>query len=177
MADREKFDIPVKYLVLAFALAAVWIWHKPSKLPESAEQGLELSRAERDVASAMSSGATAVDPCLNRPKCFYLYVAPWCPHCHEFLPHVAEIRENWRAPNRPGLKIVIGWDKPAAIREMATQIGAPTFVDDGEGFRKSLNIDSVPYFVVVDKNRQVIARGDDAFHRLNDEMRDQPVAR
>jgi thiol-disulfide isomerase/thioredoxin len=163
----RAFALPKKYYLLPLLFLAVWAWHKrsPPKFPDFADQSLAAVQGARQTAAIDQT-----DPCVDRPYCVYLYVAPWCPHCKEFLPHISQIRGFWQDSSRPGLKVVIGWDKMPAIQEMATQIEPPRFADESEIFRKSLGLKSVPYLLVVDNHRQIVAQGSAAVDWLNDEI-------
>lgn len=155
-----------KYLLFAFFAVALVAWKKwpLPKFPAAADGWVTIN------ASPNAAFEAAVDPCAGRPYCLYVYVSPWCPSCHRFLPHIQEIRGAWKEPGRPGLKVIIGNDKPAAIAEMAGQIGAPTYMDEKERFRAGLRITSIPRLIVVGPSRRIVAEGDDALEWLNDEI-------
>jgi len=159
--------IPAKYFVLALLIGGACLWHlrPPMSMPEIADKALVRLQSAREPAEVSDA-----DPCQDRTYCLYLYVAPWCPACHEFLPHVPEIRKFWQDGSRPGLKVIVGWDKEPALDEMAAQIGPPIFADESAIFRKSLKFRGVPYFMVVNQRHQIIAQGSAALAWLNGEI-------
>ncbi len=101
------------------------------------------------------------DPCENREYCVYVYLAPWCPHCQDWLSTLAICRNALKPMDRPGLKVIIGDDKKDAINGMAAQVGPPVYLDIDNKFLHALHIHSFPDFIVVDGTQHVVASGED----------------
>jgi hypothetical protein len=111
------------------------------------------------------------DPCENRDHCVYLYLAPWCPHCRDFLPYITDFRNYWKSMDRPGLKVIVGNGKKDAINEMASHIGPPVYLDFHDKFLQAVHVNSFPYVVVVGADQRVIASGsEDGINWINKEI-------
>ena len=96
-------------------------------------------------------------PCAGKDYCVYIYLAAWCPHCRDLIQNIQQYRNFWRDGKRPGLIVIVGNDKKAAIESMAMSVGVPVFLDSEDKFRKKFHINFFPYFMVVDRDKHIIA--------------------
>ena len=111
---------------------------------------------------------TQIDKCSSQKKCIYIYVAPWCPACHDFLKQYSMIK-NKLAEKNIGTLLVVGSDenrsKEVAMKE---ELGADAVLDTIQGdFRKQNGIDSFPYMIVTESENKVIAVGQSAVDFIN----------
>lgn len=92
---------------------------------------------------------SAVDECLNRDACIVVYLAPWCPHCHDAIGVIHALREKTRTSTRLGLRVVVGADTEANLEKMAQEIGGVVFLDTERRLQKKLNRPGVPHWYLV----------------------------
>ncbi|HSA24218.1 MAG TPA: hypothetical protein P5076_22345, partial [Myxococcota bacterium] len=102
-------------VLLLVAAAITWsLW--PRKLPRT---DLVPSRAH----------ASGLDPCLGKPRCLVVYLAPWCPSCKSAARVVREAIAGYAGSREVGVQAVVGQDERGALEEMAAGIGPSTFLD------------------------------------------------
>lgn len=76
-------------------------------------------------------------------KCLTIVVAPWCPYCRASTPQLIEFRKYLKEKNVYS-RVVVGMDKPQALRDYAVVFGPDTLLDpDG-----ALSAGGVPHFFV-----------------------------
>lgn len=152
-------------LIGIFVFIGWKIFYHPS-FPSTANDYLSIYSAKNS-----SNPVSFSNPCDGRDHCVYIYLAPWCPHCREFLSEITEFRVYWKAMDRPGLKIIVGDDKKDAINEMAATINPPVYLDFSNKFLRAVHLHSFPYIFIVDANQHIIVSGnDDSIDWINKEI-------
>ncbi len=98
-----------------------------------------------DVTLPTLSGAQASLRACATSQCVIAYVAPWCPHCRATTAGILELRDLlWKKGVL--LRVVVGMDQPAALRDYAKSFGPNTMLDADKRFQVS----GVPHFFVTD---------------------------
>ena len=80
----------------------------------------------------------------DTPKCLTVFLAPWCGYCRAATPAIKDLR-TYLAGRGVGTRIIIGKDKPQALKEYADEFGPETLLDVDGDFRFS---GGVPHFFV-----------------------------
>ncbi len=113
-----------------------------------------------------------IDKCLSRSQCVLMYVAPWCPACHQFLNDYQMIKTQLDLRN-VGTLIIVGGDEIRAKEiDMKEELGAEAILDTPlNDFRTKNHIDMFPYFVVTNAKGEVFVQGNpDGFAYINKKM-------
>jgi hypothetical protein len=92
----------------------------------------------------------ALASCPTR-KCLTAYVAPWCPHCREATPAIIALRDYLK-PRGVTTRVIVGLDKPKAVRDYAATFGPDTILDPAG----TLQPGGVPHFYVTDDTGALI---------------------
>lgn len=112
------------------------------------------SKAERMPTFTLSPAETGKGAdCLTKPKCVFVYVAPWCPACHATRPTIQALATEWKSASDIGITVVVGKDEPAKLRETAAQFEQGAFLDLDGSFHKSAKVEGVPYWLVVESSK------------------------
>jgi len=85
------------------------------------------------------------------PKCFTVYVAPWCPYCHASTPSILGLR-TFLEDHGVTTRIIVGMDRPEAVRDYAATFGPNTLLDPAG----KLDIQGVPHFFVSDHTGRIL---------------------
>jgi hypothetical protein len=102
-------------------------------------------------------------PCEGRDRCVFVYFAPWCPACKGVLNEIRKVRDAWKNNSaRPGMMIVVGNAEEDALNGMAEQIGPPVFLDTKDIFLKALHVKSLPYFIIIDAQQNILLKDSQA---------------
>jgi len=115
--------------------------------PAKSAANLELTPSQANQGGA---------PCFGKERCVLVYIAPWCGACKATIPAIIRLRDQWAESPLYGLSIIVGADTPERIEETASEVGTSTFVDKDASLHKSLKVNGVPYWLVLDKERKVI---------------------
>lgn len=94
--------------------------------------------------------------CLGKHRCVLVYVTPWCPACSATVPAIEKIRERWAHSPVYGLSVIIGNDESEKIEATAAKIGEGTFVDKDDSVHGKFQIQGVPHWLVIDKDRKIL---------------------
>lgn len=95
------------------------------------------------------------DPCADRPRCFVVVVAPWCPACHGAIGFLRTMRDYAVDRGDLGVQIIVSHDKIPQLETMADEIGGPVYLDPARAMRGS----AVPRWWVIVQRRKVLTRG------------------
>lgn len=85
-------------------------------------------------------------------KCLTVFVAPWCGFCRAATPAIRALREHLAARGVE-TRVVVGKDKPEAIREYAVEFGSGTILDPDWEFRFT---GGLPHFFVSREGGEVV---------------------
>lgn len=114
-------------------------------------QKAALSFLNVDLPRADGGGLVWMAGCPT-DKCLTVFVAPWCGFCRAATPAIRALREHLAARGVE-TRVVVGKDKPEAIREYAVEFGSGTILDlDGE-FRFT---GGLPHFFVSREGGEVV---------------------
>lgn len=124
-----------------------------------------VGTAAPEVQGATFDGTPVAITADGRPKVL-VFLAHWCPHCQREVPVLA----GWLAGNGPpgdvdiyGVATSTSSERPNYppsewLREEGFTV--PTLADDGQGSAAvAFGLSSFPYYVVLDGDHQVLARG------------------
>lgn len=109
---------------------------------------LACSRAPKglpDVALPKLAGGEAKLSECAAAKCLTVYVAPWCGYCRAATPAIRALRV-FLAGKGVATRIVVGMDRPEALRDYAREFGPDTLLDAG----RAMAVNGVPHFYVSD---------------------------
>ncbi len=154
-----------KILLFIGILVGAIYYHQQTKavyMPVGAMNGLTLVSSQ--------NLDTTTDPCLNRPYCVVIYLAPWCPHCRNAVKYVNDLRSFWASTERPGLKVVVGADKKENLESMAQTIGGNVYLDLEGKFKDLMKVDFYPTWYVISKEGMILKRKKAAIGWVNDEV-------
>ncbi|WP_087017378.1 peroxiredoxin family protein [Thaumasiovibrio subtropicus] len=91
----------------------------------------------------------------SQPKCVVVYVAPWCPHCHNRRPTIISLVHALRQEGIP-VEVVIGKDSITEVREYARKYPFPVSYDAGGDRYRNMRVPGVPYFRVINASGKSI---------------------
>jgi thiol-disulfide isomerase/thioredoxin len=112
-----------------------------------------------------------IDKCLAYMNCVLVYVAPWCPACHEFLNQYSQIKGRLESKNVGSLLIVGADENRSKEVAMKEELGALAILDNINGdFRKTNGVDSFPHFIVIDPAGKILERGSAGVDFINATM-------
>jgi len=106
------------------------------------------------------------DACYGKPKCVFVYVAPWCPACNASVEVIQAMHQRWNlsgAVRTHGIRAVVGRDKPDRNQEKASELGVFATVDRDDRFAQTQVIDSFPTWIVVDAQGKTLQRFSGSF--------------
>jgi hypothetical protein len=147
-------------------VALAWAFWPLPRYPEE----IPLTRWKADP----NAEAVGTDPCAGRSRCVVVYLASWCPACRQCAQDtVPQLRQFWKEPDRPGLRVVVGSGEPAKIDEMARLVGDPVYLDATGAFGTRMKVDFFPKFFVVDEANRVMKSGRGAISWMNTEINDR----
>lgn len=149
--------------IIIVSMIVLWVGWKAfyhPKFPDEASGSLTL----------FSQSRLTETPCAGREYCVFVYMAPWCPACKAAIPLVSDLRNFWRDNDRPGMMVIIGNGKPDALEAMARLMGSPVFLDKQDKFLHAAGVRHFPYFIVVDKEKNILARGQAAQRWVEQEI-------
>ena len=112
--------------------------------------------------------------CQQQKSCFVVYVAPWCPACHQFISNYKQHKDIFKAKGL-GFVYIVGADENRQ-KEIDMQISlAPEAVLDSadHAFLKHHRIKSFPTVLLVNKAWKVLKQGQLAYDFINERMNDQ----
>ena len=98
------------------------------------------------------------DPCFGKTRCLLVYSAPWCPTCRSRTAFLGELAAVARKYPKLGVKVVVGLDEAAALRNFAQSISAPTILDEDRTVAASLGVHSVPHYFWLDEKGTILDR-------------------
>ncbi len=98
----------------------------------------------------LAGGQTKLASC-TAAKCLTVYVAPWCGYCRAATPAIRALRV-FLADNGVATRVIVGMDRPDALREYAADFGPDTLLDAGQ----ALSVGGVPHFYVTDASGKLI---------------------
>lgn len=111
----------------------------------------------------MSRGNQSIgDACTGKRQCLIFFVAPWCGACHKSVNFLTAINSELRNNPAVGFSIIVGRDREAAIRKMATLFPFPVGMDFNRQASPYFG-SSVPSWIVIDDSRHITARGSGAY--------------
>ncbi len=128
-----------------------------------------IKKEFKELIAQSNSGALS---CQNSQKCLFVYIAPWCGACKQFLsklfPHILPIIEKYHQKKMAGLEIIIGMDQKEKIEAMAKEYKMEVYHEDSsKKYQNMFHIKAVPTFIAVDSKGNIIkkqegfgARGD-----------------
>lgn len=149
---------PVPAQSAVSALAAVPA-PQPSAAPASQAEAISPERRQKaalsflnvDLPRADGGGLVWMAGCPAE-RCLTVFVAPWCGFCRAATPAIRALREHLASRGVP-TRVVVGKDKPEAVREYAVEFGSDTILDlDGE-FRFT---GGLPHFFVSREGGEVV---------------------
>lgn len=138
----------MKYLLLAVGVVIAYFALRghgrlPAELLPEFAQGQIRTRT-------MAGGACTAERCLT------VVVAPWCPVCRRLDSTIIALRAAAEASGVP-VSMVIGMDKPEALRSYGEHYAQPVLLDEQRNFTRRAKIRTVPYFAVTDRNGEIVA--------------------
>jgi thiol-disulfide isomerase/thioredoxin len=155
-----------RLVVFAFlALAAVG----------AAPTGTAAASAEHDVLHAYAftpaEGQSLALSSMKGEVVVLAFWATWCRPCRTELPRLAELHENLKARGGRVLAVSVDTD-PDRVADFLEryEIALPVVIDGPDGLARSLDLESLPYALILDRNGEVAARitgsGEDAWSNL-----------
>ncbi len=106
------------------------------------------------------------DACYGKPKCVFVYVAPWCPACNASIEVIQAMHQRWNLSSTVtthGIRAVVGQDKPDKNQEKARELGSFATVDQDGRFAKTQVIEGYPTWIVVDAQGKTLQRFSGSF--------------
>lgn len=110
------------------------------------------------------------DNCTDKKFCAVVYVAPWCPACQQMAPQLRTAIERAKTKNNFGLKVVVGQGTREQNEAEAASFGAAGSADQDNVVHTALGVDRYPSFFVMDQEKTVILRHEEAFAWLNEQL-------
>ncbi len=98
------------------------------------------------------------DPCNQKLRYLFVYLAPWCPVCKRARSVVSEIRYRFSGSTKVGVKLVVGMDKRPKLEAYAKELGEPVFLDVDGALRREVDIPGVPHWFVTDARGKILDR-------------------
>lgn len=94
--------------------------------------------------------------CEGKKLCGIIYLAPWCPACHQYQPMIVSALANFKNNDEHGIQIIMGMEIQIGENErVAREIGADVIIDHDRKYAKMMNISYFPTFLVADQNHKV----------------------
>lgn len=158
-----------RLISLILVIAAGAFVYKKFKQPALKDVSIAIHNLRGPLSDYKVDQGAQIDKCfVNRKNCVLIYVAPWCPACHDFLRQYPRINAELDKKNI-GTLIIVGADdirsKEVAFKE---ELGTNAILDTVDGdFRKKNVIESFPTILVTDSVGKVIANGSDSFKKIN----------
>lgn len=150
-----------RILVISALILGFFAWQK--------HEARERAREEREYSSAVTSNGG--DPCTGKKFCALIYLAPWCPACKSQVPLYRDYVEKAKTRGDVGVKVVVGQGRRAGDNEaMAKLFGAAGLVDHDSSYLKKYRVDRFPSLYVLDAERTIILRQEEAFHWLAEKL-------
>lgn len=150
----------MKYFVLLCALVAGIYWVKSRKPTNFPFLAMTPAKANTE----------AKETCFDKPKCVLVYLAPWCPYCHNGIPVIQALQTKFKDSPDVGLIVVIGSDQLEKLETMASLIGPHTFVDPQKTVSKAIGVESLPTWVVISSKRKIVNRVSGINMNVNDQL-------
>lgn len=109
--------------------------------------------------------------CLQQKDCLVVYVAPWCPACHQFISNYRQYKDAFKSKGL-GFVYVVGADENRQKEIDMKDSLAPEAVLDtvDHAFQKQHKINSFPTIMLVDKTGKVLKQGEEVFNFMNDRL-------
>jgi thiol-disulfide isomerase/thioredoxin len=107
--------------------------------------------------------------CVGKKQCALVYLAPWCPACNSIIPQLKIMLQNSSKNSDVGMQIIVGRGRASGDNQKkASEIGENVMTDDEAGsYAQSLNITYFPTFLMVDANKKVLAKDQEAMNLMN----------
>ncbi len=97
----------------------------------------------------------------ERTKCLVVYTAPWCGACKQFLTELfPTLLKGMQAYPHAGLEVIVGADKPSAIKTMGMALGMPYISDPEQKLFSALGMRAFPSFAGLDKQGKLLEVAD-----------------
>ena len=134
---------------------------------------VSLDAVRTQLSDSPVDQSAKIETCISKKRCVFIYVAPWCPACHQLLGQFERIKSGL-ARKDIGVLLVVGADddrqKEIALRN---QYDADAILDTTTGqFRKINKIDAFPTLIVMQPSGKVDAYGSAAITLLNTFLKD-----
>lgn len=106
------------------------------------------------------SSQSARNPFLESDKDVFVvvYLAPWCGPCRSSIRTVNELADQYRGSKEVSVVAFVGNDDRESLKEMASDIDAPTYLDLDGSARRSLGVRVFPTWVVARSDGKVIRK-------------------
>ena len=137
--------------VIALAIAAVVAYSllKTDPFPQ-----VDLSPAPANEVSS--------DPCIGKPTCVVVYMAPWCGYCKRAVPTVKELAKLWVDDPDRGIKAVVGSGRGNQNYVMALALSPEVYVsiDATQSLYRelqNLGFKGVPHWYRIDEQGHIAA--------------------
>lgn len=107
--------------------------------------------------------------CHGKKMCGLVYLAPWCPACNSVIPQLQIFLKNGQQHKEAGLQIVVGAEQmPGDNARKAKEIGEGVITDENNIYAGSLAISYYPSFFVIDEQKRIIHKDQDAMNWMNE---------
>lgn len=104
-----------------------------------------------------AAGRDTYVPECPKARCLTVYLTPWCPYCRRATALVQSLQKE--LPEKGvAVRVVVGQDDEAKVREYAAQFGAGALLDPDKRWAPN----GVPHFFVSDETGGVLATGSGA---------------
>lgn len=143
-----KQAIPIALVLFAFYAHRTHLWGKVFGYGTVPKFDL--------APGAIEALRTVKDPCFGMERCVLVYVAPWCPACHQSIDFLNDVASRVKRTGKIGMKVIIGMDTHDKNAEMSKLFTTQTFLDDDGKFRAALGVSSVPTAWVADGNGKIL---------------------
>lgn len=117
---------------------------------------------------ATRSLSSTPNSCTDKTQCAIVYVTPWCPSCKNLKPQIKLVLEKGANTDPAfGMRVLVGLGQnPDDDKNEAAEYGTFGSVDEGGAIRAAYDIKAYPTVIVVDKEKRVVARGQDAVNMM-----------
>ena len=143
-----------KWFLLALVLVVGYFMVvRPTPMPLTRLEYYDQTTPEQQSLKQLS--------CLKN-RCLMIYVAPWCPACRSSNPAFISAVEQLEARGIATF-VVIGLDKPEALKAYAANFPFPVYLDQKKTFFKELGASRVPYAAVWEPGGKITTSGSAGF--------------
>jgi thioredoxin-related protein len=154
---------------MKYRLFAVFIFAVAFGIYKKAKQN-----SVKEVSFASIESNVEYTNCLQQKDCFVVYVAPWCPACHQFISYYQQHKDLFKSKGL-GFVYVVGADESRQNEiDMKNSLAPEGVLDTAEhAFLKRHKINSFPTILQVNKTGKVLKQGEDVYAYMNDRLNDR----